>query len=69
MRSLNIVVIAVFISLLFIGLRASPALAITIQSEGYVQYSINTKGLGYSTLPEAAIVKKSVNLFFQYPLD
>ena len=61
MRSLNIVVIAVFISVLVICVGASPALAITGQSEGYVQYSINIKGLGDSALPVVATVNESVS--------
>ncbi|TFH25014.1 hypothetical protein E4G67_01400, partial [Candidatus Bathyarchaeota archaeon] len=61
MRSLNIVVIAVFISVLVIGVGATPALAITGQSAGYVQYSIIIKGLDDSTLPAAATVNESVS--------
>jgi len=61
MRSLNITVIVFFISTLFIGVGATPAIAITGQLEGYVQYSIIIKGLGYSTLPEAVTVNESVS--------
>ena len=60
MRSLNILIIVVFISILFIGAQVDSTLAITGQSAGYVQYSVTVVGIGDSTLPVNVLVNESV---------
>ena len=60
MRSSNIIMIVVFISILVIGAEVDSTLAIKGQSAGYVQYSVTIIGIGDSTLPRNVLVNESV---------
>ena len=60
MRSLNIIIILASISILVIGAQVDSTLAITGQSEGYVQYSVTITGISDFTIPKNILINETV---------
>ena len=60
MRSLNIIIILASISILVIGAQVDSTLAITGQSEGYVQYSVTINGISDFTIPKNILINETV---------